>query len=199
MSIIAYIRVSTSKQDVESQKIELYEYARKEEVIITTFVEVTISSQRTPKERKIDELYKLLQTGDTLLVSELSRLGRSVGQIIQIIDTLVKRGVHFIAIKENLKIKDSQDIQTKIMVTLLGLFAEIERDLISERTKQGLAVAREKGKVLGRPRGKGRSKLDKHKGEILNLLENGSSKAFISRKFNTAYSNLHSWLKYQKS
>jgi len=124
-----------------------------------------------------------LNEGDLLLVSELSRLGRSVGQIIRIVDALIKKQVRFIAIKENIKLLDGKhDMQSKTMVTMFGLFAEIERDLISERTKQGLILAREKGKQLDRPKGRGKSKLDKHKVEIEALLKNGSSKDFIAKK-----------------
>ena len=88
-----------------------------------------------------------------LLVSELSRLGRSVAQIIFLIDQMVQQQISFVAIKEGIKLTGSQNLQTKVMVTLFSLFAEIERDLISERTKEGIAAARAKGKILGRPKG----------------------------------------------
>ena len=107
-----------------------------------------MSSRKSTKQRGIDELLERLNPGDTLITSELSRLGRSLGQIIQIVDELVKRKVIFIAVKENIKLNAKQDIQTKVMVAMFGLFAEIERDLISERTKQGLAVARKKGNIV---------------------------------------------------
>ncbi len=191
------MRVSTGKQDLENQKLEIYNYSHRNSFIVDEFIEVAISSQKSPKQRKIDYLLHLLVEGDTLIVSELSRLGRSVGQIIQIMDQLVKSKIHFIAIKENIQISGEQDIQTKVMITMFSLFAEIERDLISERTKQGLAVARAKGKLLGRPKGRGHSKLDIHSEEIRSLLENGSTKTFIAKKFNTSYSNLYSWLKYE--
>ncbi len=94
------------------------------------------------------------------MVSEISRLGRSVGQIIQVVDCLIKKRIRFVAIKENIQLDGKQDLQTKVMVTMFGLFAEIERDLISERTKEGLAAAKAKGKLLGRPKGLGKSKLN---------------------------------------
>ncbi len=196
--VIAYLRVSTGKQDLENQKLEIYNYSHKNSLIVDEFIEVAISSQKSSKQRKIDYLLDLLVESDTLIVSELSRLGRSVGQIIQIMDQLVKSKIHFIALKENIQISGEQDIQTKVMITMFSLFAEIERDLISERTKQGLAVAKAKGKQLGRPKGRGHSKLDIHRDEIKTLLENGSTKTFIAKKFNTSYSNLYSWLKYEK-
>ena len=135
-----------------------------------------------------------LGSGDLLLVSELSRLGRSVGQIIQIVDTLIKQRVRFVAVKESIKINGKQDIQTKTMITMFGLFAEIERDLISERTKQGLLAAKEKGRILGRPKGSGKSKLDPFKLEIEALLKNGSSKTFIANRYKTSLPNFYKWM-----
>ena len=102
-----------------------------------------------------------LEPGDRLLVSELSRLGRSLSQVIQIVETLVRRKIRFIAIKEAIEFDGKQDLSTKVMIALFGLFAEVERDLISERTKEGLAAAKAKGKRLGRPKGAlGTSRLD---------------------------------------
>jgi len=99
------------------------------------------------------------------------------------------------AVKESIRINGKQDIQTKTMVTMFGLFAEIERDLISERTKQGLQAAKAKGKILGRPKGPGKSKLDNFKPEIESLLKNGSSKTFIAQRYKTSLPNFYKWLK----
>lgn len=196
--VYAYVRVSTSGQDVDAQKVELYDYARRNAFTIDEFIEISISSRKSTKSRRIDELLENLQEEDMLLVSELSRLGRSVGQVIQIVDTLIKKKIRFIAIKEGIRLNGKQDIQTKTMVTLFSLFAEIERDLISERTKQGLAAAREKGKQLGRPPGPGSSKLDQFKLEIETLLKNGSSKVFVAKRYGTSLTNLYNWLKRNK-
>ena len=190
----AYLRISTGKQDLKNQRLELHEYARKNGLKIDEFIEVEISSRKTPEARKIDVLLKKLNAGDLLLVSELSRLGRSVGQVIQIVDELIKEQVGFVAVKENIRLNGKHNIQSKTMVTLFGLFAEIERDLISERTKQGLIAARAKGKQLGRPRGSGKSKLDKFKPEIAALLKNGSTKTFIAKRYGTSISNFYKWL-----
>lgn len=195
--IIAYLRVSTGEQNLNSQKLELHEYARRNGLKIDSFMEIEISSRKTPQERKIIELLERLKENDLLLVSELSRLGRSVGQIIQIVDALIKKKIRFAAVKEAIKINGSQDIQTKTMITLFGLFAEIERDLISERTKQGLVAARKRGKLLGRPKGSGGSRLDQFKPEIEALLKNGSSKTFIANRYGTSLPNLYKWLKKQ--
>ena len=94
-----------------------------------------------------------LEHGDRLVVGELSRLGRSLGQIAAILDALAKAGVAFVALKENIRVEGKRDIQTKVMTTLFALSAEAERDLISERTREGLAKARASGQKLGRPKG----------------------------------------------
>ena len=128
---------------------------------IDQFIESRISSRKSPIKRRIDEMLGMLQPGDRLLVSELSRLGRSLSQVIQIVETLVRRKIRFIAIKEAIEFDGKQDLRTKVMIALFGLFAEVERDLISERTKEGLAAAKAKGKLLGRPKGAlGTSRLD---------------------------------------
>lgn len=193
--VIAYLRISTGAQDLNAQKLELLEYSRRNDIKIDMFIEVEVSSRKSTKDRKIDKLLEQLQSGDLLLVSELSRLGRSVGQIIQIVDALIKKQVLLVAVKESIKINGKQNIQTKTMITMFGLFAEIERDLISERTKQGLAAARKSGKTLGRPKGYGKSKLDDFKPEIEALLKNGSSKTFVAKRYKTSLPNLYKWLK----
>ena len=149
---------------------------------VDDFVEITGSSRKSTKERKVDQLLEELDTGDTLIVSELSRTGRSVGEIITTVDTLVKKKIRFIAVKEGIRLNGSQDMQTKVMVTMFSLFAEIERDLISMRTKEGLAAARASGKKLGRPKGVlGKSKLVGREDEIKRLLTLGVSKASIAK------------------
>ncbi len=121
-----------------------------------------------------------LNKGDRLVVSELSRLGRSLGQVIAIVDSLVKRKVRFIAIKEGIRFEGKQTLQSKVMVTLFALFSEVERDLISERTKEGLASAKAKGKLLGRPKGSlGRSKLEGREQEIQMLLTKGALRGLL--------------------
>lgn len=179
--IIAYTRVSTDSQDLKNQKLEILQYADKNQFQITEWLQIKVSSRKSTKERLIDQLLDNLRTGDTLIVSELSRLGRSVSQIITIIDTLIKKKVKVIIIKQNMIINGSNDIQTKVMITMFSLFAEIERDLISERTKNGIERARAEGKLLGRPRGNGKSKLDKNKEQLIDLLRKNVSKASIAK------------------
>ena len=172
MKTIAYLRISTVTQDCDNQRLAILDYAHRNKINIDEFISMQVSSRKTPKQRGILELLKRLEPGDVLVVSELSRLGRSVGQIIQMIDHLLTNQVRFVAIKENIELSGKQDIQTKVMVTMFSLFAEIERDLISERTKEGIAAARKRGKVIGRPKGTlGKSKLDGKDDEIRLLLE----------------------------
>jgi DNA invertase Pin-like site-specific DNA recombinase len=128
-------------------------------------------------------------------VSELSRLGRSVRQIIQLLDQLLKQEVTLVAIKENLTLHDTPDIQTKLMITLFSLFAEIERDLIAERTKEGLAAARAKGRQIGRPKGAlGTTKLTGRETEIQDLLVKTVSKASIAKIMGVSRGTLHHFI-----
>jgi DNA invertase Pin-like site-specific DNA recombinase len=182
MKTIAYLRISTGSQDLTNQKLAVLDHARQKRFAIDRFIEAQVSSRKGQDQRRIDELLGVLAAGDRLVVSELSRLGRSLGQVIQIVDELVKRKVRFVAIKEAIRFEGKQDMQTKVMVALFGLFAEVERDLISERTKEGLAAARAKGRLLGRPKGVlGKSKLDDKEGEIRMLLKKEVSQASIAK------------------
>src|SRR3954469_2105324 len=199
MKTIAYLRVSTGSQDLANQKLAVLDYARQERFAIDRFVEAQASSRKGPDQRRNEELLGLLTVGDRLVVSELSRLGRSLGQVIQLVDELVKRQVRFTAIKEGIRFEGKQDLQTKVMVALFGLFAEVERDLISERTKEGLAAVRAQGRVLGRPRGSlGRSQLDGKEGEIRMLLEKAVSKASISKIMDVSPTNLRHFIRTRK-
>jgi DNA invertase Pin-like site-specific DNA recombinase len=182
MPTLAYLRVSKDTQDVTHQRLAILEFARRERLAVDDFLEVSVSSRRSLKERKVDLLLARLAPGDTVIVSELSRLGRSIGDIITTVDSLVKRQIQLLAIKEGIRLNGTQDLQTRVMVTLFGLFAEIERELISLRTKEALATARAAGKRLGRPPGaRGRSKLDGKEPEIQALLALQVSKASIAK------------------
>jgi len=146
--VVGYARVSTEDQELKNQRYEIFNYAAKNDLAVSRWVEIKVSSRKSIKARLIDTLLEQLSDGDTLIVAELSRLGRSVGQISIIVNTLVDTGVQLICIKENIKLNGSPDIQSKVMVTMFSLFAEIERDLISERTKVGLARAKAEGKLI---------------------------------------------------
>ena len=178
--IVAYLRTSTDKQDLNHQKLELLEFARKKSLSIDEFIEITISSRKTSKQRRIDELLSMLNDGDILLVTELSRLGRSTAEVMTIVNSLAKRNIRVIVVKQNLDIS-KQDINSKVTLTLFSLFSELERDLISLRTKEALASKKRQGQILGKPKGTiQKSKFDKHVGKIQELLDYGLSVRKIS-------------------
>jgi len=196
MRTVAYLRVSKDSQDVKNQRLAILEFARKEKMEVDDFMELTVSSRKSTKERKVDQLLEELDTGDTLIVSEVSRMGRSVGEIITTVDTLVKKKIRFMAVKEGIRLNGSQDMQTKVMVTMFSLFAEIERDLISMRTKEGLAAAKASGKKLGRPKGTlGKSKLDGREDEIKRFLALDVSKASIAKITGVDRSTLYNFIR----
>jgi DNA invertase Pin-like site-specific DNA recombinase len=179
--IIAYIRASTDKQDLNNQKYEILEFARKRDLKIDDYVEVTISCRKTSKQRRIDELSRKLESSDCLIVTELSRLGRSTVEVISLINELISRSIRVIVIKQNLDI-DRHDMNSKIVITLFSLFAELERDLISLRTKEALAAKRAQGISLGKPKGTiQKSKFDKEIDRIQELLKLGLSVRKIAK------------------
>jgi DNA invertase Pin-like site-specific DNA recombinase len=188
-----------SKKIGAAQRLAILQFAQKERIQVDGFIEVTVSSRKSVKERKIDMLLEQLFEGDMLIVSELSRMGRSVGEIITILDTLVRKQVRFLSVKEGIRLdsfQDCEDIQTKVMITLFGLFAEIERKLISMRTKEALATAKAAGKKLGRPKGiLGKSKLDSRKEEIMQLLALGVPKTIIGRITGVDRSTIYHFIK----
>ncbi len=193
--IMGYVRVSTDRQHTENQRLAVLEWANREQVQVDDWIEVQASSRKSSTARRIDELMDRVEAWDTIVVAELSRLGRSVGQIAILVAELVERGIRLVCIKESITIDGDQDMQSKVMVTMFALFAEIERDLISERTKEGLARARAAGKLLGRPKGPGKSKLDGHEAEIRTKLAMGVPRKRIAADHGTSAGNLRHWLK----
>jgi DNA invertase Pin-like site-specific DNA recombinase len=153
MPTLAYLRVSKDTQDVNHQRLAILVFAQREQLTVDELIELTVSSRHSTKERKMDLLLTRLAPGDVLLVSELSRVGRTVGEIIATVDALMKRQICLLTIKEGIRLTESQGLQTRVMVTLFGLFAQIELELLSLRTKEALVAARAAGKRIGRPRG----------------------------------------------
>lgn len=179
--IIAYLRTSTDKQDLSHQKLEILEFARKQGLHVDEYIEITISSQKTSKQRRIDKLLQMLNETDVLIVTELSSLGRSTAEVIAIVNALVERNIRLIMIKQNLDIH-RQDMNSKIIITLFSLFAELERDLISRRTKEALAAKKAQGQTLGKPKGTlQKSKFDNEAERIKELLGYGLSVRKIAK------------------
>ncbi len=176
--IIGYLRTSTDKQEINNQRLEILEYARKEGLLVSDFIEAQVSSRKSLGERKMDELFNKLNSGDTLIVTELSRIGRSTIEVLGIVKELVQNGVDIVFIKQNLKINASNnnDMVSKVMITMFSLFAELERDLISHRTKEALRSKKAQGQILGKPKGTVQNSIyDEHKEKITELLSLGVS------------------------
>ena len=195
-NVIGYLRVSTQDQNTEKFKSAILLFSNDKGFGNVQFVEEVISGKVNWKQRKIYNVVESLSKGDCLIIPELSRLGRSTLEVLEILKTLKDKDVNVYSVKEGLELNGN--IQSKIMATMLSLFSELERDFISARTKEALRVKKEQGVVLGRPKGPGKSKLDKHKEEIAALLANGSTKTFIAKRYNTTPANLYHWLKNQK-
>jgi DNA invertase Pin-like site-specific DNA recombinase len=196
MKTVAYVRVSTDTQDITHQRLAILDFARTERMAVDEFLEVQASSRRSVKVRHLDVLLSSLAPGDVLIVSELSRLGRSVGEIITLVDTLVYQQVQVFALKEGLRLTGAPDLQSRVIVTLFSLFAEIERELLSLRTKEALAAARAAGKRLGRPPGAhGKSKLDGKEQAIQTLLGLQVSKASIAKITGVDRSTLYHFMR----
>jgi DNA invertase Pin-like site-specific DNA recombinase len=196
MAVIGYIRVSTESQDYNNQRLAILDFCNKEEMTVDDWYEVTISSRTSTKKRRVDELLEHLKPKDHLIVSELSRLARSVGQIAIIVDKLIESEIYLTSIKEGIKINGRMNLQTKTMVTMFSLFSEIERDLISERTKEGLRAARSKGKILGRP--KGGSILEGKEEFIKTELRYGVAVSAIARKLKCSRGTLIRFIESKK-
>ena len=193
---IAYLRVSTTDQDIEKNKFDILQLANEKGLGQVEWVEETVSGQVSWKKRKIAQIIEELQSGDTLLVSELSRLGRSMLECMEILSIASQREINIYAVKGNWQLDNS--IQSKIIAMAFSMAAEIERDLISQRTKEALAAKKKAGVKLGRPKGVGKSKLDEFRPEIEALLANGSTQKFIAQRYGTTEANLSRWLKRQK-
>jgi DNA invertase Pin-like site-specific DNA recombinase len=181
---LAYIRVSTENQEANNQRLEILEFARKQNIKVDEFIEITVSSRKNTKDRRIDELLARLAENDALIVTEISRLGRSTSEVIQLINRLIENNVRIIVLKQGLDIS-RQDMQSKIIVTLFSLFAELERDLVSLRTKEALAAKKSQGILLGKPKGTiQKSKFDADRERIEELLKLGLSVRKIAKLLN---------------
>lgn len=183
--ILAYIRVSTVQQDVSNQRYEILEFARRQDMIVADYIEVEMSSRCDRASRRIDELLERMKRGDTIIVAELSRLGRSTVEVVELVNRLVSTGIGLICIKQGLRIAsdiNKMDMQSKVTITMFSLFSELERDLISERTKQALASKKSQGVKLGKPRGTIQaSRLDDRKDAIKELLKHKVSHSAVAR------------------
>lgn len=193
---IAYLRVSTIDQDLEKNKAAILNLANEKSLGKVHFVEDIISGKVSWKNRKIATILDELKKGDVIIVSELSRLGRSMLECMEILSIATQKEISIYAIKGNWQLDNS--IQSKIIAMAFSMASEIERDLISKRTKEALQVRKASGMSLGRPKGPGKSKLDLFQPEIEALIENGSTQRFVAKRYGTTAGNLNVWLKKKK-
>ena len=190
---IGYLRVSTIDQDLEKNKAEILMLANSKDLGRVEWVEEKVSGKKNFKDRKLGEIINDLNTGDCIIVSELSRIGRSMLEIMEILSILKDKEVNVFAVKGDWSLNGS--IESKIVGMVFAMAAEIERELISSRTREALRARKAAGVRLGRPRGPGKSKLDIFRVEIEALLKNGSKKTYIANRYGTTPANLHNWIK----
>lgn len=185
--IIGYIRVSTDKQNLENQKNKILSYAHEHKIIVDEFIEIEISSKKEAKKRKIDELFKKLKKGDTLICTELSRLGRNMLEILNLIERFNQEQIKLVFVNQPELSTNQNNALSSLLLAIYGYFAQTEREIISERTKQGLAAAKAQGKQLGRPKGaKAKVRvLDPYNLEILEYLNMNLSQTNILKIINT--------------
>jgi DNA invertase Pin-like site-specific DNA recombinase len=193
--IYGYIRVSTDKQTVANQRFEIEQFCLMNKLTIDQWIEETISGTQTPEKRLLGSLLAEVKTDDIIVCSELSRLGRNLLMVMSILHYLLLNGAKIWTIKENYRFGD--DIQSKVLAFAFGLSAEIERKLISQRTKEALARKRSEGIVLGRPKGRKskRLKLSGNEAEIRLLLSENVPKSVIARKFGVSRRTVYAYLK----
>lgn len=194
MATYAYLRVSTIDQNTEKNKMDVLKFVNDKKLGNVEFVEEQISGKSNFKNRQLGALLERMGKGDILIVPELSRIARSITQIFEVIDITKQKGIELYSIKENFTNTD-KSITSTVTTTVFALVAQIERDLISLRTIEALQAKKANGEKLGRPKGRGKSKLDENREEILKLVELKVPKTIIARQYNTSTANLHRFLK----
>ncbi len=179
--IYGYIRVSSDKQTIENQRFEISNFCEKNSLTIDVWVEESISGMTKVENRKLGKLLKKMKKGDVLICSELSRLGRNLLMIMGVLNECMNRDIQVWTIKDNYRL--GSDINSKVLAFAFGLSAEIERNLISQRTKEALARKKAEGVVLGRPKGSksAKTKLSGQEKQIKELLGKKVSYSAIGR------------------
>jgi len=182
--IYGYIRVSTDKQTVENQRYEINQFCNKQTIVVNKWIEETISGSKNVEDRKLGKLLKKMKNDDVLICSELSRLGRNLLMIMGVLNECMNRDIQVWTIKDNYRL--GSDISSKVLAFAFGLSAEIERNLISQRTKEALARKKAEGVILGRPKGRKslKTKLTGHEKKIQELLNKKVSFSAIGRILN---------------
>jgi len=194
MSAIGYIRVSSNKQTLEHQRFEIENYMKREGIKIDTWVQEKISSRKALEKRQLNDLLNKLKENDILITCEISRLGRSLMEVMKILETCLNKNCRVWTIKENYRL--GNDIQSKVLAFAFGLAAEIERNLISQRTKSSLANIKASGKKLGRPCASEskKLKLSANSKMLMAFWYQGMSKSQIARIFGVNRSTVRNFL-----
>ena len=195
MAVIGYIRVSSKKQTCEHQHYEIEQYAQQNGIKIDRWVEETISSRKPLNKRKLGQLLNELQSGDILIAAEISRLGRSLLEVMRILETCLNKNCCVWTLKEHYRL--GNDIQSKVMAFAFGLSAEIERNLISQRTKASLESIKATGKKIGRPFAaqSKKLKLSRNTKKIKNWLETGLTKYRIAKMMSVSPATVSNFIK----
>lgn len=199
--VYGYIRVSSDKQTVENQRFEIEQFCRVNNFRVDGWIEETISGTKQPSKRRLGKLLRQLKRGDTIICSELSRLGRSLFMIMEILGYCMRRECRVWTIKDGYRLGD--DIQSKVLAFAFGLSAEIERNLISQRTKEALAWRKAEGMVLGRPAGSvcpiENLRLYRHRAYIHHAQQAGVSKRDMAAHLRCSRNTLERYLKAERT
>lgn len=193
-----YIRVSSDKQTVENQRFEINHFADENGIIIDGWIEETISGTKNYKKRELGKLLEMISDGDIIICSELSRLGRSLFMIMEILNICMEKRCKVWTIKDNYRL--GENIESKVLAFAFGLSAEIERNLISQRTKEALLRKKAEGIILGRPKGRRstKTKLTGKEEEVTMLLNRGIKKAKICRVLKISRNTLYRFINENK-
>lgn len=189
--IVAYLRVSTGHQVLDNQKNEIEKYAKCRGIRVDRYVTEVVSGKTKGRDRKLGALVRQLEKGDTLLVTEISRLSRTLMDIMSIVGDLLQKGVHLYSLKDGYTFDDT--INSKVLLFAFGLVAEIERNLISMRTKEALELRKQQGVKLGRRSGSYRKMniIEENRDKIDDAIGKGISIASICRKYKVSYSTYY--------
>ena len=194
--IYGYLRVSTDEQDAKNQALGVKSKAEQLGFTISEWIEDNgVSGTKEPEDRKLGIILREMKAGDIIIASELSRFGRKTFMVMRILELCMKQGVKVYTVKDGYELGDN--IQSKVLAFAFGLAAEIERDMISQRTKEALARKRADGVILGRPKGSKAktNKLSNHKQQIINLLSKGISQNAIARSLNVHRHTVNAFVK----
>lgn len=196
MTVYGYLRVSTDRQDCDNQRIGVESLAEKLGLPVESWIiDDGVSGTKEPEKRKLGKLLRKIGTGDVIICSELSRLGRKLFMVVSILEHCMKVGAKVLTVKDGYELGDN--VQSKVLAFAFGLVAELERDMISKRTKEALQRRKADGKKLGRPFGSRNKKhaLDGKDGKISELLNQGLSVVQAARRLKVSSVTLYAYLK----